>query len=452
MIFKSYKNNIAIRLLLILINSVALSYYIVNTDWYIISINLALLLIIQVFLMYRYLSRISSDMATFFNSLKQDDFGIVWDESKSKKLFGEVYKNLNLLNESVRDIKIDQKNQDHYFSILAEHVSLGLIIFDEQGNVELINNASKNLLEVDFLNNINSLNDVSPGFSEILLNTRPTDQKVVEININNESLQVLILAAEFKILGKKRKLISLQNIKDELDEKEIISWQKLSRVLTHEIMNSIAPINSTIKEMSRMLKDTDSISKDKESNDINLLAKTVEGLEIIEERSNGLIDFVTAYRKINSVPQPEMSKLYVDSFLQTTSKLMDEEIRKNNIEFKVDVAEEINIEADQKQLQQILINLIKNSIYALENTEVKKIVLRSFYDLDDNCIIEVEDNGCGISKEVADQIFIPFFTTKEDGSGIGLSLSRQIMLLHGGNISVRSEEEKGSVFMLKFKV
>ncbi|MFC2132329.1 PAS domain-containing sensor histidine kinase [Bacteroidota bacterium] len=452
MIFKSYKFNIAIRLLLILINSIALSYYLVNTGWYIIIINLTLLLLMQIFLIYRYLTKISADLTNFFNSLKQNDFGIKWDDSKNEKLFGEVYKCLNLLNKSVREINIEKEHQGHYFNILAEHVSIGLIIFDKKGNVELFNNAAKNLMGLNYLNNISSLNKILPEFSNIMVDTGPSDQKVITININKEIKQILVLAAEFKISGQKKKLISIQNIKDELDEKEIVSWQKLSRVLTHEIMNSIAPINSTIKEIARMLKNSDLIKNDQDPHDINVLVKTVEGLEIIEERSNGLIDFVSAYRKINSVPEPEVTTLDVGSLLMGIAKLMDEEIRKKNINFKVEVKEKIMLEADHKQVQQILLNLIKNSIQALENTKDKIIILRSFYSKDNKCIIEVEDKGCGIPENKIDQIFIPFYTTRENGSGIGLSLSRQIMLLHGGSISVKSEEEKGSIFTLRFRI
>lgn len=450
MIFKSYKINLAIRLLLILTNSLALSYYLLNTSWYIISINLGLILLIQVFLMYRYLSKIGTDLTNFFNSLKHDDSGLVWDRAKDNNLFAEVYLYMDILNESIRDIKIEKQHQDHYFSILAEHVSLGLIIFDKNGNVELINKAVKNLLDIEYLNNINSLNKLMSGFSNILDKIGASDQKLLTLNTQRETKQILVLAAEFKILGQKKKLISLQNIKNELDEKEMLSWQKLSRVLTHEIMNSIAPISSTIKEITRMMKETDIIQKAEDKDSVSLFDKTMEGLEIIDERTNGLLDFVTTYRKINAVPDPKIARVNIKSMFNGIVKLVKEENKAKNIHLSVIIDENINIDADVKLIEQIILNLINNSVDALEEEENKEIILRLIKLPDGGASIEIEDNGCGIPPNIVDQIFVPFFTTREKGSGIGLSLSRQIMHLHGGSISVQSEHGKGTIISLMF--
>jgi len=401
MIFKSYKINLAIRLLFILINSLALSYYLINTNWYIISINLGLILFIQMFLTYRYLSRISNDLTNFFNSLKHDDSGIIWNKTKANKLFAEVYKQMSLLDDSISNLKIEKQRQDFYLSILAEHVSLGLIIFDQNGNVELINKAVKNLLSIEHLKNISSLDKIFPEFSIILLNIGPSDQK-------------------------------------------------LSRLLTHEIMNSIAPISSTIKEITRMMKETDILQKGGGENSGSLINKTKEGLEIIEERSNGLLDFVTTYRKINSVPDPKIDRVDIKTMINGIVKLLKEEIKINNIDLYISLEEDIVINADIKLLQQIVLNLINNSIDALDTLEQKEIKIRSFKHQDGRPSLEIEDKGCGIPQNIIDQIFVLFFTTKEKGSGIGLSLSSQIMLIHGGSISVQSEEGKGSTFTLRF--
>lgn len=450
MIFKDYKINIALRIFLLLANSIGLSYYLVNTDYYIVSINLIILLIIQIFLFYRYLNRVRIDLANFFHSVKSDDSTFVYNTKGQNDLFTEVYSGLNMINENISQIRIENKTRDNYSRILTEHVTLGLIVFDMDGKVELFNKAAKTLLGLDYLADIKTLDKLSPGISDILLQIEPTSQKLIKINNKREIFPVLILAAEFKMTGTKKKLISLQNIKNELDEKEMLSWQKLSRILTHEIMNSIAPISSTIKEITRMMKDTDIIQRTEDKNSAGLLNKILEGLEIIDERSNGLLAFVTTYRRINSVPEPKIARVDIKSMLDGIDKLIKEEIKRNNIILSVTIEDDLVVNGDIKQLQQIFLNLINNSIDALEGQERKEIKIRSFIQQGNRPSIEIEDNGCGIPSAIIDQIFVPFFTTREKGSGIGLSLSRQIMLLHGGSIIVQSTEGEGSVFILRF--
>jgi len=450
MIYKNYKFNIVLRIFLLVINTIALSYYLINTNYYIISANLVLLMIVQILMLYRYLNKVKQDLTNFFNSLKNNDSTIVYDISDKNDLFSEVYSGMNMLNRKMSQIQIDNEMSNNYSRIMAEHITLGLIVFDMDGKVELVNRAAKKLFNIESLANIESLDDIHSGFSDILRQIDPSGQKLIKISNEKENFPVLILAAEFKMKGKKKKLISLQNIKKELDEKEMLSWQKLSRVLTHEIMNSIAPISSTIKEITRMMKDSEGFKESDTSMPNEILTKTVDGLEIIEERSNSLLEFVTSYRKINSVPKPDISRVNIQLMLKGIVKLVMEEMKNSNINLSLDVEDNIFVHADNKQLQQIIINLISNSKDALHKKDSKNILIRSFSDNDGKAVIEIEDNGCGIPISIIDQIFVPFFTTRENGSGIGLSLSRQIMLLNGGNISVKSEEGKGSIFILNF--
>jgi len=270
------------------------------------------------------------------------------------------------------------------------------------------------------------------------------------MKIDNILQSVLVKATELKFENNVIKLVSFQDITNELDKKELDSWKRLIRVLTHEIMNSISPITSLTTVISGYFKKKDEeYPGPLEHIDHQIVFKTLAGLNTIEETGKGLLDFVDKYRSLTSLPKPNLSKFTIDSLFRKCKILMESNIS-NNIKITASVyPEDISIVADYAQVEQILINLIKNAIEALSNKKNGTIHLKAFYS-DNSILIQVKDNGIGISGEIIEDIFVPFFTTKENGSGIGLSLSKQIMQNHDGTISVNSAPNKGSEFTLKF--
>jgi signal transduction histidine kinase len=267
---------------------------------------------------------------------------------------------------------------------------------------------------------------------------------------DNILLSILVKATELKFESNVLKLVSFQDITNELDKKELDSWKRLIRVLTHEIMNSISPITSLATVISGYFKKRDDetpVPLDKI--DHQIITKTLSGLNTIEETGKGLLDFVDKYRSLTSLPKPNLSKFTIDSLFRKCKILMESDIP-NNLKISASVyPEDISIEADYGQVEQILINLIKNAIEAISDKKNGTIHLKAMYS-DDDILIQVEDNGTGISGDIIEDIFVPFYTTKENGSGIGLSLSKQIMQNHDGTISVNSAIDKGSIFTLKF--
>ena len=263
---------------------------------------------------------------------------------------------------------------------------------------------------------------------------------------------ILIKATQLKFESNVIKLVSFQDITNELDKKELDSWQRLIRVLTHEIMNSISPITSLTSVISGYFRKKDEDNPiPLELIDHQIVSKTLSGLNTIEETGKGLLDFVDKYRSLTSLPKADFSKFTIDSLFRKCKLLMESNIS-DNIKIIASVyPEDIVITADYAQIEQILINLIKNAAEALSGKPDGTIHLKAFY-ADDAALIQVEDNGIGIPDDIIEDIFVPFYTTKENGSGIGLSLSKQIMQNHDGIILVNSALEKGSVFTLKFQL
>ncbi|HEY0770252.1 MAG TPA: ATP-binding protein, partial [Sphingobacteriaceae bacterium] len=281
-----------------------------------------------------------------------------------------------------------------------------------------------------------SINSVEPGKSELYK--------------GSNELYLTIQATELRIRGADVKLVTLQNIQPELQKQELEAWQNLTRVLRHEIMNSITPISSLTSTLREIL-DHEMVQKEhayelKEEGAEDLR----EGLATIENRSKGLIKFIDAYREYTSLPKPTFKQVRLKEMIEKVAHLMRTEIRKTQIKFEYECSSDyLTIQADEEMIEQVLINLLKNAKEALAETENPSLKLLGKYE--DNAIkIEVIDNGPGIIKEAIDHIFVPFYTTKRTGSGIGLSLSRQIMQMHNGSITVESEPDVCTIFTLRF--
>ncbi|MFC2132906.1 PAS domain-containing sensor histidine kinase, partial [Bacteroidota bacterium] len=341
--------------------------------------------------------------------------------------------------------------KSQYFQNAVEYVGTGLLWFGNDGKIELFNSEARRLLNINSLSNIFSLDKIMLGLSNAMIKLKPGEQKLIKLASQGELKHLSVKATELKTIDKKLKLISIQNIRTELEEKELESWQNLIRVMTHEIMNSIGPISTTITAISRFFRNPESESPiDITGIDNETVEKTLKGLNILEERSIGLKEFVEKYRSITSLPKAEFMEISVSDLVDSIMILMNEKLNKENIKIAVDLKpEDLNFTADKKLVSQMIINLINNSIQALENTKAPQISIKAYKE-NNNLILQVSDNGKGILEENIDKIFIPFYSTTEKGSGIGLSLSRQIMRMHKGSISVKSVPYDKTVFSLRF--
>ncbi|WP_170829967.1 sensor histidine kinase [Williamwhitmania taraxaci] len=418
---------------------------------YLIIFNILGLLVIQVALLVRSLNMLNNDLESFFDAMRSNDSSLLFTHRKKNSAFIGLYQQLENINKNIQQIKIDNQNQNQFFKVLVEHVGVGLIAFNSEGKVTLYNRAASEMLHKTHLFRISELDNIQPGLSTILEELQPSEQRLVSLYRHQELLQLSFKSTWIKILDEQIKLVSLQNIKNELDEKELESWQKLIRVLTHELMNSAGPMSSTIATLNEFITTADGKPKEVAELTDEMVEDIATGLHILEERSIGMVEFVTRFRNLTILPKPTFATINIAELFAAIKVLMNEKLNQRSIEVEIKVSNDsAQVVADRSMMEQILLNLVSNAIYALEETETPRIWLIARLDENKQPVVIVADNGKGIAEELQDKIFIPFFTTRNDGSGIGLSLSRQMMRLHGGTLTMTSTPGEMTVFTMKW--
>jgi two-component system, NtrC family, nitrogen regulation sensor histidine kinase NtrY len=441
-----------IRVILIVLSGVVLGIVLPHLErgYYYTLTGIVLLIILQASLLVNQVNKTNSDLEKFFSSVQDHDSSVRFSEEKKNSTFSLLNDKMNQLNKTIQNVKIENERTSHFMQSLVDHVDIGLLSFDKNGKIEIFNRAAQRYLGIQHLQQISSIEKKNDEIFRIINTVRPGHEILHKTIIDDLLQSILVKATEFRFNNKVIKLVSFQDITSELDKKELDSWQKLIRVLTHEIMNSISPITSLTTVISGYFKKKeDDKPVPPEKIDQQIISKTLLGLNTIEETGKGLLDFVDKYRSLTSLPKPNLSKFTINTLFRKCKLLMESSIS-NSIKINASAyPEDISLFADFAQLEQVLINLIKNAAAALTDKNNGVIQLKAFYS-DEGTIIQVEDNGIGISNDIIEDIFVPFYTTKENGSGIGLSLSRQIMQNHNGAISVISAPDKGARFTLKF--
>ncbi len=406
-------------------------------------------LLVQVVLLIRALDKTNKEIAGFLSSIKYDDFSHTYPTKGNSPSMDRLYGEFNSVIKKFREIRADKEANYHYFRTIVQHVGIGLITFNKLGDVQIINSSAKRLLGIDSISNIFELSKISPKLVESLVKLKTGGSDLIEFTQEGTRTQLSIYVIELVLRGEEFKLVSVQNIQSELEEKEMDAWQNLIRVLTHEIMNSVTPLSSlaaTVEEnLVDNIEDDVPIERD-EIEDIYLAVQT------IKRRSEGLIRFVSDFRNLTKIPQPKIAQEEVSKVLDHILLLLKHELDGKNVKLTIDISpKDLTFNIDKELLDQVLINLLQNAIHALdENEGDKHIILRAFKNEYDRTTLTIRDNGSGIDEEALSKIFIPFFTTKKQGSGIGLSLSKQIMRKHGGAITVKSVINEGTEFTLRF--
>lgn len=448
MAFNDFRFRVAFRIILLGI-TMSLFVYMASKPNMIFAAGLTLLIILgQLLELYRFASQTNRKLTRFLESVKYSDFisGFA-NDNKLGKSFRELNAAFNEVLEAFRKARTEKEEHWQYLNTIVQQVRTGIISFDPDGQVQLMNANAKRFIGIANLKNVHELADKNPKLHEALMDVQ--SGKSTLYKAGNEFLLTL-QATELRIRGNTVKLVTLQNIQTELQKQELEAWQNLTRVLRHEIMNSITPISSLTSTLREIL-EQDLIKKEHNYELKSEGAEDLrEGLNTIESRSKGLIKFIDAYREYTSLPQPKIKNIRVKDLIEKVAQLLKPEFKKTSIQFsyKSD-SEYLTIQADEEMIEQVLINLIKNAIEALENLPNAKIELTGTYN-DSAVIIEVTDNGPGIIPEAIERVFIPFFTTKKSGSGIGLALSRQIMQMHNGSLTVKSEPDVKTTFTLNF--
>lgn len=448
MAFNDFRFRVAVRIILIGL-VVSLTVFMLSRPNMIFAAILTfIVLAIQFFELYRFTSQTNRKLTRFLESIKYSDFisGFTSDNQLGKS-FKELNQAFNEVLEAFRKARSEKEEHWQYLNTVVQQVRTGILSFDDNGEIQLINANAKKFMGVTNLQNLEELIDINSRLYKAIYDVLPGKSTLYK---GSSDLLLTIQATEMRLRGETVKLVTLQNIQTELQRQELEAWQNLTKVLRHEIMNSITPISSLTSTLRDIL--NHDLSKVNEHYELkNEGAEDLkEGLDTIESRSKGLIKFIDAYREYTSLPHPNFKTVHLKELLGKIESLMRNEMKKSNIEFDIkSLSDDMMVEADEEMIEQVLINLVKNAIEACQETKNARITLNC-RSLDDKVFIEVTDNGPGIIGEALDKVFVPFFSTKKTGSGIGLSLSRQIMQMHNGNLYVNSIPNVKTVFTLRF--
>jgi len=451
MISRNLYINIIIRVLLIVFLAVTLGYFISAGQSLRLSLICFLTIVILTISLISYLNTTNKKIRFFFDSVRNDDSSLSFPVNSKNKSFRELYQSMNKVNQQIQQLKIENSHQEQYFQILLEHLATGIITYNNKGFVLHANTSAKKLLSMNVLTHLHQIERIDKELYHTIQNIKPFERRLISIYTEKGEIQLSLKATSFKTNDNELVILSIQDIKNELDEKELESWMKLIRVLMHEIMNSITPITSLSERLLKIYSAGGQPVLPEEMTD-KAIATTLQGLNVIKEQGKGLMSFVESYRKLTRVPEPE-KKLFRVADLMSRVQILFNSLEKNeNIELHISMENpDLEIFADQNLISQVLINLVKNAVEANENNPAGKIMIVSGLDENHHPEICVIDNGPGISEENRKEIFVPFFTTRPNGSGIGLSISKQIMRIHGGNLKVRSVPDKETVFCLSFQ-
>jgi nitrogen fixation/metabolism regulation signal transduction histidine kinase len=450
MAFKQFRFNIVLRVLLLTATCLAL-FITLNSTFTFTPILVAGLIIYQVWSLIRYVDRTNRELAGFLESIRYSEFTRTFQISDGGSSFDELNQAFNEVMKDFQQVRSEREEHFHYLQSIVQNIDVSILAYQRDGTVEMINPAAKKLFQLNSLRNINSLRSLSEKLANTLLSINPGENKLVKVQDDEDILQLAIFATEFKVKDKVILLSTIKNIQNVLEEQETAAWQKLIRVLTHEIMNSIAPISSLSSTIESMVKPYTTGKKEMPEVDMEFIQEIQGALQTINKRSTGLMNFVETYRSLTKIPEPNFSVVNMNELIGHVHTLMKKDVERKNILLESSVEPiTIEVQIDEQMIEQVLINLIKNSVQALKGRLGAKIQIRGFYNKRGRPSIQVIDNGQGILDDVIDKIFIPFFTTKHNGSGIGLSLSRQILRLHGGTITAKSTPNEETIFTMTF--
>lgn len=410
-----------------------------------VSAGMVILLLVE---LYRFIDRSNREFINLLQSLKYQDFTRSYSRKYTEKSFRELESSFNEVLALYREAKMDQAAQYQYLQMVIDHIRIALVCFNDAGDVILFNRAAAELFKRSRITNLEPLKSEHPVLYRAMIGLEAGQKDLIRINAEDGILRLSVTATGLRIREEHYKLVSLQDIRQELEQQELESWQKLIRVLTHEIMNSVTPVSSLSEAIHEMLTDEKGQRRNLNEIEEDDLEDIYSSLETIEDRSKGLLKFVADYKNLTRLPKPEYESLDMNELMARMQNLFTPEMEQAGIDFRIIRApEKASIWADSQMIQQVLINLLKNSMEAVENCRKKSIRLEGSSE-NGKTFIRVSDSGRGIDPEDADKVFIPFFTTRKKGSGIGLSLSRQIMRLHNGSIYFHCDK-KGTTFVLE---
>ena len=449
MAFRTFRFQLTLRVLFLLVTLTAFAFVFARTEFLFNQIILLSLVVIQVTSLMRFVSYTDREMTKLLLAIKHKDFPTSF-KGKTGRAFNEMQQASADIMEAFKKISVEKEAQFRFLQTIVDYLDIGIIAIKEKTEIALINKAAQETLKVPAVSYWKQIQQLAPPFAGKIDRMEDNEKELIELKIKENPLQMSTHLSGIKILDDHYQVITFQDIKSEIEQKEIEAWHKLIRVLTHEIMNSVTPIASLTETMIMFMEKEDGLPKPVSELGEENMEDIRFSLQTIKNRSKGLLHFVEDYRTLTRIRPLSLEQVKVDALLKEIQQLFLPETEKQKAVLTIDVQDNFYIRCDAKLIAQVLINLLKNALHAAKTTQNPSIHLLA-YPKGPEKLIEVRDNGCGIDENKIDQVFIPFFSTKEEGSGIGLSLSRQIMKKHKGELTVRSVKGKGAQFFLTFR-
>jgi two-component system nitrogen regulation sensor histidine kinase NtrY len=445
---KILRPKVAIRLLGICFFGCLTGYLIFDSPFWMAGIWTALITAALFYETVRFVEQSERKLTSFLQALKQNDFSVTFYENKRSDDY-DLHRAFNQLNETFKLLRLEKESQHQFLQVVVSTAAVPMICFEEgTEEVYLINDACKNLFGIPFLQKVKALWRVDPTLPSFVRDIEDGEKESLKLVLGSKQVILSVTSRHIVFKNRNLKLIAFHDVSSELAMKEAETWQKLLRVLTHEISNSAIPLSTLSSFIYDMMQQADgdmAILTEEDRDDVMTSLKT------IEQRSRSLKEFVTSFRRVNQVPEPELQRISVKGLVYEIHSLFKKQAENDNIRIEIaDFKEPYTILADKNLTMQVMINLVKNAIESMNNMKEFKTISMHAEKVGRYLNLSVSDTGCGIAAEEIEQIFIPFYSTKKGGSGIGLSISQQIMQKQKGDICVRSEPGKGTEFILSF--
>lgn len=438
---KNYTFKLALRLIFIVVIAFAIGVLIMRGTNFLIAIVLVFFEGALILSLFSLVNQTHRKIAFFIQSIKNEDTSLNFPENKNDSTLKDLHKSLNELNVIVQKAVLQSRIKEQYFSEIIKNIDTGIIVLGVNGFVYEVNPAALRMLHLRVLTHLKQIQQVDMAFGTALSKLESNQKQTFTFHSENEPEQFVVRCSVMHLKGEEVRLLSMQDIRGELERKELDSWVKLIRVMSHEIMNSLAPVTSIAGSLKHIWKEK--LDLDAAFSDDEDVKSTIDGLDVISERGRGLSQFVQNYRKLTKVPVPQLSLVSMQQLFDRLSILVSPMKADYGVAIQFyPLKKDFQVQIDEQMMVQVIVNLVKNAAEASSNQEEPLVEVVGRRLADNKVEILVIDNGKGISNEIAEEVFVPFFTTKSSGSGIGLSHSRQIMRAHGGTVNYRREKGK----------
>ncbi len=448
--FKRFSVLLTVRLILLFLTVSSLSILFISPGFLAASLLITLIAPFQIFEIVRFVKLTNDDLTRFLDAMRYGDFGQKFDHAGMGAGFIELGEAITDILERFRQFRGQQEEELKHLKALIEHVPVPLMSIRNDGSIMIHNNAARRLFGSAHVAKVNDLSQFGDEFRKKLMTIKLGERHLVTFRSDDMEQTLTVASTQIMSTGKMEKIISLQDIQSELDVAQLKAWQDLVRVLTHEIMNSITPVSSLAKTAADLVEDAINRAEG-QAELVEDLTDVRGAVDTVARRSDSLMHFVQSYRSLTRLPPPEKEQLVIKKKFEEIVRIATVGWDRKKITINVDVStDNLEMLADNEMLEQMLINLLKNAEQALTDVKDARVTLSAKLNKRGRIVIEVSDNGPGISKELAEKIFVPFYTTKRDGSGVGLALTRQVMIAHGGSVSLAETKGGGATFILTF--